>query len=114
MNKTINFKKHTWCLGRNGVIHMAGIHVFRTEVDLYLAPVTSRVKFGRAYMLIPVDRVPDVTKAMLRVSGIRQQVVVSVRGGIAETVSCPPGVTVKIIDHDNLEAEEEDKRRRAA
>jgi len=42
---------------------------------------------------------------MLEVSGEKQKVVVSVRGGVAEVVRCPTGVQIQIIDHDNLAAE---------
>lgn len=33
------------------------------------------------------------------------QVVIEVRGGVAEVTESPPGVEVHVIDHDNLEAE---------
>lgn len=38
----------------------------------------------------------------------KYQVVIEVSGGVAEVTSCPDCVEVTIIDHDNLEAEEED------
>jgi len=34
-----------------------------------------------------------------------QKVVIEVYGGIADVTSCPPGVDIEIIDHDNLAAE---------
>jgi hypothetical protein len=37
----------------------------------------------------------------------RPKVVVEVTGGVAEVTTCPDGVDVEIIDHDNLEAEAE-------
>lgn len=40
----------------------------------------------------------------------KSKVVVEVSGGVAEVSECPPGVDVEIIDHDNLEAEEEERR----
>ena len=67
MNETIGFRKPTEFLGRNGVAKMAGIHVSRQGDDLYLAPVTSKHGIGRAYMLVPVEMVPDLAKAMLKV-----------------------------------------------
>ena len=72
MSETIGFRKPTQCLGRNGVITMAGIHVARQGEHVYLAPVTSRMKSGRAYMLVPLNMVPDVAKAMLRACGAAQ------------------------------------------
>lgn len=33
------------------------------------------------------------------------RVVVEVEGGVADVTTCPPGVDVEIIDHDNLEAD---------
>jgi hypothetical protein len=67
MSETIGFRQTTECLGRNGVMKMAGIHVSRQGDALYIAPVTSRMRIGRAWMLVPVEAVPDVVTAMQRV-----------------------------------------------
>jgi len=114
MSAMIEFKAPTEFLGRNGQAKMVAILIDRLDNDITLVPITSRRQMGRAYMLVPKDMVPAVARAMLQVSGNRQKVVVSVRGGVAELVSCPPGVSVRIVDHDNLAAEQEDRRRRVA
>jgi len=36
---------------------------------------------------------------------VKPKVVIEVSGGIADVTSCPDGVDVEIIDHDNLEEE---------
>ena len=69
MSKLIEFKPPTEFLGRNGQAKMAAILVDRLDGDLTLAPITSRRRIGRAYMLIPMAMVPAVAKAMLEVSG---------------------------------------------
>jgi hypothetical protein len=47
---------------------MAGIHISRHSDALYIAPVTSRLQIGRAWMLVPLDAVSDVTQALLQLS----------------------------------------------
>jgi hypothetical protein len=37
----------------------------------------------------------------------KRKVVIEVYGGVAEVTSCPDDVDVEIIDHDNLEAEDD-------
>jgi hypothetical protein len=69
---SIAFRKRTESLGRNGVMKMAGIHVSRHADALYVAPITSRMQIGRAWILVPLDAVGDVAKAMLDVSGTAQ------------------------------------------
>ena len=66
---SIAFRKPTQSLGRNGVMKMAGIHVGRHADALYVAPITSRMQVGRAWMLVPLDAVAGVAKAMLEVAG---------------------------------------------
>ena len=110
----VEFKAPTEFLGRNGQAKMVAILIDRLDNDITLVPITSRRQMGRAYLLVPKAQAPEVARAILRVCGTVQRVVISVHGGVAETVRCPPGVSVKIIDHDSLEAEEEDKRRRMA
>ncbi len=68
MSTTVGFKQPTECLGRNGVMTMAGIHISRLGDALYIAPVTSRHRIGRAWMRVPLADVTQVTKAMLDVS----------------------------------------------
>lgn len=114
MSETIEFKAPTEFLGRNGQAKMTAILVDRLDDDITLVPITTRRRMGRAYLLVPMEMAPAVARAMLEVSGQKQKVVVSVRGGVAEVVRCPTGVKVQIIDHDNLEAEAEAKRRRVA
>lgn len=41
------------------------------------------------------------------------KVVIEVSGGVAECTECSEGVTVEIVDHDNLKAEVEDARRKS-
>ena len=72
-SETIAFKTPTQCLGRNGVMKMAGIHVSRLGDDVYVAPVTSRMRIGRAWMLVPADMIPDVIAAMRKVSGATRE-----------------------------------------
>jgi len=66
---SIGFKKPTQSLGRNGVMTMAGVHVSRHADALYIAPITSKMLVGRAWMLVPLDAVSDMAKAMLDLSG---------------------------------------------
>ena len=111
MSEMIEFKAPTEFLGRNGQAKMVAILIDRLGNDITLVPITSRRQMGRAYLLVPRTQGPDVARAILRICGNKQKVVVSVRGGVASLVSCPPGVTVRIVDHDNLEAERADRRR---
>ena len=73
MSETIGFRKPTEFLGRNGQAKMAGILIDRQGDDLYIAPITSRMHIGRAYMLVPVEMAADVAKAILRVCGNAQE-----------------------------------------
>ena len=108
------FKQPTEFLGRNGQAKMAGILIDRLDGDLTLAPITSRQRIGRAYLLVPRESVPEVANAMLRVCGAahrsRRKAVVTVRGGVAEVARCPAGMEVQIIDYDNREAEAADRQ----
>jgi hypothetical protein len=90
---------------------MSGVLVEPDRDGVMLTPITSKNRIGRSYLLVPLEKVPAVARAMLKVCGTRQRVVISVRGGVAETVNCPPGISVKIIDYDNLEEEKAEKRR---
>lgn len=114
VSESVGFRQCTEFLGRNGHAMMSGIHMDRLDDDLMLMPITSRRTIGRAYMLIPMGQVPEVAKAMLRVCGALQHIVVEVRGGVAEVTAAPPGISVKIIDHDNLEAEAKQNSRKVA
>ncbi len=114
MSEIVEFKAPTEFLGRNGQAKMAAILVDRLDDDITLVPITTRRRMGRAYLLVPMEMAPAVAMAMLEVSGQKQKVVVTVQGGVAEVVRCPTGVQVQIIDHDNLTAEREEKRRRVA
>lgn len=52
----------------------------------------------------PVNTLPDVQslgRAALGNNPLPLKVVVEVRGGVAEVTTCPTGVEVEIIDHDN-------------
>lgn len=40
-------------------------------------------------------------------TGPERKVVIEVLGGVAYVASCPPDVKVEIIDHDNLEEEQD-------
>ena len=73
MSETIAFRTPTEFLGRNGMAKMAGIHIGLQGDTLYLAPVTSRKQIGRAYLLIPIEAAPDVTRALLNVCGARHE-----------------------------------------
>lgn len=64
MSVSIGFRKPTQSLGRNGVMKMAGIHISRHTDALYIAPITSKMRVGRAWMLVPVEMVPELSKAM--------------------------------------------------
>jgi hypothetical protein len=68
MSRPIGFRRPTQSLGRNGVMKMTGIHVSRQGDALFVAPITSKMPVGRAWMLVPLDAVADVAKAMLDLS----------------------------------------------
>ena len=72
MSETIGFRETREFLGRNGLAKMGGILIQRQADDLYIAPLTSRLQVGRSYMLVPVEMVPDIAKAMLRESDARR------------------------------------------
>jgi hypothetical protein len=63
---------------------MSGLLVELDRDGVMLTPITSRHRIGRAYMLVPLEKVPEVARAMLRVCGKTPQVVVSVRGSAVE------------------------------
>lgn len=70
---SIKFRTPTQSLGRNGVMKMAGIHISRHAGALYIAPITSKMQVGRAWMLVPLDMATDMAKGMLELSGIAQE-----------------------------------------
>lgn len=114
MSETIEYKERCDCLGRNGYMHMVALQVERWRDVLCLAPVTSRRTLGRAYVSLPVTQAAEVANAILKEAGITLRVTVNVRGGVAEAVDGQSAVTVEITDHDNLEAEQDERRRRVA
>ena len=72
MSRSIGFRQPTEFLWRNGQAKIAGTLIDRLGSDLTLAPITSRHRIGRAYMLIPAENLPDVAKARLKVCGALQ------------------------------------------
>lgn len=101
MSESIGFRHPTECLGRNGVMKMAGIHVNRIGTDLYIAPITSRMQIGRAWMLVPVEMAPDVARALLRASVNRPGGGVAVRLGV---LCCPAAIDVELVNGGPLAA----------
>ena len=72
MSETIMFKQPTEFLGRNGQAKMAGLLIDRLDNDVTLAPITSRHRVGRAYMLVPREMAAEVARALERVCGAAQ------------------------------------------
>jgi len=63
-----------------------------------------RLKNGRAYTG-PADA-GTIMKHKNKEDRMKKEVVIEVRGGVAEVTHCPGGdeITIKIIDHDNRSA----------
>lgn len=45
-----------------------------------------------------------MTRERYKITALAAKVVIEVRGGVAECTTCPEGVEVEIIGHDNLDA----------
>ena len=80
MSAMVEFKAPTEFLGRNGQAKMVAMLIGRLDNDITLVPITSRRQMGRAYLLVPKAQAPEVARAILRVCGAAQRVVISVRG----------------------------------
>ena len=64
INVFIKFDEMTRFLGRNGTGLMSGMIVERHRDHLSLAPITSRGKVGRAYLLVPLANAGAVADAL--------------------------------------------------
>lgn len=51
-------------LGRNGLIKTTGMLVTKLKDTVVLEPVTTRNVTGRCYIEVPVEVIPDLTKAL--------------------------------------------------
>lgn len=73
MNNIVEFNRTQKFLGRNGVFQMTGIVVERCDDHLYLAPITSKGRVGRAYLLVPIEQAREVADLIQRSAGNNAQ-----------------------------------------
>jgi len=63
--KEIKFKRTSTFLGRNGEFKSTGLRINLTfDNGIFIEPITSKDKTGRAYLAIPIESIPELIEAL--------------------------------------------------